>query len=53
MISLNNKVSVQQVVKMINKKTGEISYLIMNEDNNEWKKIDENQYNKIRGNINE
>ena len=51
MINLNNKVSIQQVMKMINNKTGEITYLVMNED--KWVKISQDQYDKIRGNKNE
>lgn len=51
MINLNNKVSIQQVMKMINNKTGEITYLVMDED--KWVKISQDQYDKIRGNKNE
>lgn len=51
MINLNNTVSIQQVMKMIDNKTGEVTYLIM--DNDEWVEISQDQYNKIRGNTNE
>lgn len=51
MINLNNKVSIQQVMKMIDNKTGEITYLVMDED--KWVKISQDQYDKIRGNKNE
>lgn len=51
MINLNNKVSIQQVMKMINNKTGKITYLVMDED--KWVKISQDQYDKIRGNKNE
>ena len=53
MIELNNKISIQQVIKVINNKTNEEEYLIMNEDTNEWTKISQNEYNKIRGKKNE
>lgn len=48
MIELNNKLSIQQVIKIINNKTNEEEYLIMNEDTNEWKKISQDEYNKIK-----
>lgn len=48
MIELNNKLSIQQVIKIINNKTNEEEYLIMDEDTNEWKKISQDEYNKIK-----
>lgn len=51
MINLNNKVSIQQVMKMINNETGVVTYLVMDED--KWVEISQDQYNEIRGNKNE
>lgn len=48
MIGINIK-SIQQVLKTVNNKTGEINYLIMDEVDNEWKKLTEEEYNQIRG----
>lgn len=53
MIEVNNTVSVQQIVKKVNNKTGEINYLILDEDNQEWKQLTEQEYNQLRGNLNE
>lgn len=48
MIEINNKLSITQVIKVINNKTNKEEYLIINEDN-EWEKISQDEYNKIRG----
>ena len=53
MIEINNTVSIQQIAKTTNNKTGEIHYLILDEDNQEWKKLTEKEYNQLRGNLNE
>ena len=49
MIELNTKLSVKQVIKITNNKTNEEEYLIMDEDTNQWVKISQDEYNKIRG----
>ena len=51
MINLENKIE-QQVLKIVNKKTNEVSYFLMDEDG-VWKEITESQYEKIRGHTNE
>lgn len=38
-----------QVVKIVDKNTNKISYLIFDEDKNEWEQLTKNDYNKIRG----
>ena len=35
-------------IKIINNETNEEEYLIMDEDTNEWKKISQDEYNKIK-----
>lgn len=49
MIELNTKLSVKQIIKITNNETNEEEYLIMNEDTNQWVKISQDEYNKIRG----
>lgn len=49
MIEVNNIVSVQQIMKIVDNKTGEISYLIVDEDNQEWKQLSKEEYKQIRG----
>ena len=53
MIQLNTNVSIQQVIKVVNNKTGEEQFLVMDEDNNKWVEISQNDYDKIRGKENE
>lgn len=53
MIQLNNNISIQQVIKVINNKTGKEQFLIMDDDKNEWVEISQDDYNKIRGKKNE
>ncbi len=49
MIEVNNKLSIQQVVKVTDNKTNEESYLILDNTNNIWKKITKKEYDKLRG----
>ena len=49
MIELNTGISIKEVIKIINNDTNEVEYLFMNEDNNEWQKISQEEYNNIRG----
>ena len=42
----------KQIVKKTNNTTGEINYLILDENNQEWKELTEKEYNQIRGNLN-
>lgn len=49
MIELKTKLSVKQIIKITNNETNEEEYLIMDEDTNQWVKISQDEYNKIRG----
>lgn len=49
MIDIHTNVSIEQVMKIVNKKSGEVNYLIMGENDSEWKQLTEEEYNKIRG----
>lgn len=49
MIELKTKLSVKQIIKITNNETNEKEYLIMDEDTNQWIKISQDEYNKIRG----
>ena len=52
MIEINNTVSIKQIIKKTNNTTGEINYLILDENNQVWKELTEKEYNQIRGNLN-
>ncbi len=49
MIEISNKIKIQQIIEVINNDTNEISYLIMNDTDKEWKHITQEEYNNIRG----
>lgn len=51
MIELNHNVSIEQVIKVIDNKTGKEQFLMLNGD--EWVEITQDDYNKIRGQQNE
>ena len=53
MIQLNNTISIQQVMKVIDNKTGQERYLTIDDNQNKWIEISQDEYNKIRGNKNE
>ena len=42
-------VSIKQLIKAVDNKTNEEVYFILSDDDNEWHKITEEEYNKIRG----
>ena len=47
MIEINNTVSIKQIVKKTNNTTGEINYLILDENNQEWKELTEKELNDV------
>lgn len=49
MIEISNNVKIQQIIEVTNNETNEISYLMMDDEGNEWKHITQTEYNKIRG----
>ena len=49
MIEISNKIKIQQIIEVIDNDTNEVSYLIMDDEGNEWKRITQAEYNKIRG----
>ena len=51
MFNVSAKISAQ-IMKLTNEKTNEVNYLIKNEDTQEWVQLSEEEYNKLRGNIN-
>ena len=53
MIQLNNNISIKQVIKVINNDTGEEQFLMMNDNENEWVEITQDDYNKKRVQQNE
>lgn len=50
MIKISNDVTIKQIMEVINNETGEVSYLIMDDNDNGWRTITKDEYNKIRGN---
>lgn len=50
MIKISNDVTIKQIMEVVNNETGEVSYLIMNDNDDEWRTITKDEYNKIRGN---
>ena len=50
MIKISNDVTIKQIMEVTNNKTGEVSYLAMDDNDNEWRTITKDEYNKIRGN---
>ncbi len=52
MIEAKNKVSVKQIMKLVDKETNEETYLILNEENDTWERISKEEYDTIRGNSN-
>lgn len=50
MIKISNDVTIKQIMEVINNETGEVSYLIMDDNDNRWRTITKDEYNKIRGN---
>ena len=50
MIKISNDVTIKQIMEVINNETDEVSYLIMDDNDNGWRTITKDEYNKIRGN---
>ena len=49
MIKISNNVTIKQMIEVTDKKTNKTSYLVMDDDNKEWRSITQEEYNNIRG----
>lgn len=49
MIEISNNVKIKQFIELTNEETNEVSYLILDDDSNEWKHITKEEHDKLRG----